>query len=129
MQVDRLQRAALESGEALLKAHAEQPGRAAPLLYLSTTDFVQHKYEPTEEMALDFNAGVDAAIGALDAMGAIVGVTADHGMKDKTVDPGNEANNAPNILMVESHLAEHGGIGRSPLVSPLLSPCVPIPPF
>ena len=30
-------------------------------------------------------AGVDAAIGALDDLGAIVGVTADHGMKDKTV--------------------------------------------
>ena len=54
----------LESGEALLKAHAAQSGRAAPLLYLSTTDFVQHKYEPTEQMALDFYAGVDAAIGA-----------------------------------------------------------------
>ena len=113
----------LESGEALLKAHAAQKQRATPLLYLSTTDFVQHKYEPTEAVALDFYAGVDAAIGALDELGAIVGVTADHGMKDKTVEPGNEANNAPNILMVESHLQEHGGISSTTIL-PITDPYV-----
>ena len=41
----------LESGTAMLEAHLKEPGRPAPLLYLSTTDFVQHKYEPEEEEA------------------------------------------------------------------------------
>eukprot|EP01047_Picozoa_sp_COSAG01_P103100 COSAG01_NODE_32601_length_578_cov_1.592902_1_plen_71_part_10 len=44
----------------MLAAHAREEGgdgdRAPPLLYLSTTDFVQHKYEPTEPEALDFCA-------------------------------------------------------------------------
>ena len=58
----------LESGEAMLRAHqaqAAEDGRPTPVMYLSTTDFVQHKYEPEEPEALDFYSGVDAAIGAL----------------------------------------------------------------
>ena len=41
----------LESGEAMLRAHqaqAAEDGRPTPVMYLSTTDFVQHKYEPEE---------------------------------------------------------------------------------
>ena len=60
----------LESGEAMLRAHqaqAAEDGRPTPVMYLSTTDFVQHKYEPEEPEALDFYSGVDAAIGALDS--------------------------------------------------------------
>ena len=111
----------LEAGAALLREHAAQPGRAPPVLYLSTTDFVQHKYEPGEPEALAFYYAVDAAIGALDALGAVVGVTADHGMKDKTVQPGGP-DNTPQILMVESHLEAAGVACRA--ILPITDPYV-----
>ena len=100
----------LESGEAMLRAHqtqAAEDGRPTPVMYLSTTDFVQHKYEPEEPEALDFYSGVDAAIGALDGMGAVIGVTADHGMNDKTVG-GHGGDSPPDLIFVESVLADAG---------------------
>ena len=101
----------LESGEAMLRAHqaqAAEDGRPTPVMYLSTTDFVQHKYEPEEPEALAFYSGVDAAIGALDGMGAVIGVTADHGMNDKTTVGGHGGDSPPDLIFVESVLADAG---------------------
>ena len=95
----------LESGPAMLKAHALESNRAPPIMYLSTTDYVQHKYEPEEEEALAFYERIDAAIGALDSLGAIVGVTADHGMNDKTVG-GTGGDSPPDVLFVEEFLSK-----------------------
>ena len=61
----------LKAGVELLKA-----GRA-DFLYLSTTDFMQHKYVPEAAEALDFYAAIDVEIGRLLDLGAVVGVTAD----------------------------------------------------
>ena len=58
--------------------------RAATLLYLSLSDFVQHAHAPGTPEADAFNGAVDARIAALTAAGAIVGVVADHGMNDKS---------------------------------------------
>ena len=53
------------------------------LMYLSTTDYVQHKYAPGSEGANRFYAMMDKYLGELDAGGAIIVIVADHGMKDK----------------------------------------------
>ena len=44
----------------------------ADFLYLSTTDFMQHKFAPEDAEALDFYAGIDTLLGQLLALGAIV---------------------------------------------------------
>ena len=54
------------------------------LLYLSLSDFVQHAHAPGTPEADAFNRAVDARIAALMALGAVVGVVADHGMNDKS---------------------------------------------
>lgn len=55
----------------------------ADLFYLSTTDFMQHKFAPDELPVLQFYRDLDVAIGELDRLGAVIGITADHGMNSK----------------------------------------------
>ena len=83
----------LEAGAALLKA-----GRA-DFLYLSTTDYVQHKAAPGEEFALQFYKGIDATLGKILEAGAIIGITADHGMNPK-----QNADGSPHVIYLESVL-------------------------
>jgi phosphonoacetate hydrolase len=78
----------------------------ADFLYLSTTDFMQHKFAPETSEALDFYAAVDEQIGRLLALGAIVGVTADHGMNAKQKPDGS-----PNVIYLETLLVEEFGPG------------------
>jgi phosphonoacetate hydrolase len=98
------------SGEAsvyVLKAGVKliEAGRA-DFLYLSTTDFVQHKYAPDAPEALNFYASLDEQIGQLLALGAIVGITADHGMNAKQRPDGS-----PNVIYLESVLNAEFGSG------------------
>ena len=58
--------------------------RAADLFYLSLSDVIQHTYAPGEPEANAFMAEIDKRIGRLVQLGAIVGVTGDHGMNDKS---------------------------------------------
>ena len=54
------------------------------LMYLSTTDYVQHKHAPGTEGADAFYAMMDRYLGQLDALGFVIALTADHGMNAKT---------------------------------------------
>jgi len=54
------------------------------LLYLSTSDYVQHKHAPGEPEADAYHHAVDASVAKLIALGATVAITADHGMNDKS---------------------------------------------
>lgn len=83
----------LRAGVELLKA-----GKA-DFLYLSLTDYMQHKYAPEAPESLDFYEKIDHEIGQLIELGAVVGATADHGMNAKTREDGS-----PNVLYVESML-------------------------
>jgi phosphonoacetate hydrolase len=53
-------------------------------MYLSTTDYVQHKHAPGTDGADAFYAMMDRYLGQLDAMGCVIAFTADHGMNAKT---------------------------------------------
>lgn len=88
----------IEAGAAL----AEQ-GKA-DFLYLSTTDFMQHKYAPEAPEILDFHEAFDAAVGRLLDSGCVVALTADHGMNAK-----NRADGAPKVLYLETMLKEKFG--------------------
>ncbi|MCL4764828.1 MAG: phosphonoacetate hydrolase [Hyphomicrobiaceae bacterium] len=58
--------------------------RRPDVMYLSLTDFIQHKYAPGEGESDRYYKSMDELIGKLDALGAVVALTADHGMNDKS---------------------------------------------
>eukprot|EP01134_Creolimax_fragrantissima_P002259 CFRG2259T1 len=109
---------ALEIGLDWLKQlKTDGKGSDSTLLYLSTTDFVQHKYRPGTAGANDFYAKIDKVIGDLDAFGAVLGVTADHGMNDKI-----NNDNSPNVVYLQSELESHGIDAR--VILPITDPYV-----
>src|SRR5262245_52340354 len=67
--------------------------KRADFLYLSTTDFMQHKFAPEAPEALAFYGALDQHIGELAALGALIGITADHGMNAK-----QKADGSPNVI-------------------------------
>jgi phosphonoacetate hydrolase len=113
---------AIYSGEAslyVLKAGvALLAGGRADFLYLSTTDYMQHKYAPEDAEALDFYAAIDAEIGRLVALGAVIGLTADHGMNAKQRPDGS-----PKVIYLESELAARFGKGFR-VILPITDPYV-----
>ena len=58
--------------------------RRPDVMYLSTTDYIQHKHAPGTAGANAFYAMMDRYLGQLDAMGCVIALTADHGMNAKT---------------------------------------------
>ena len=77
------------------------------VMYLSTTDYVQHKAAPGTSAANDFTAMLDRYLGDMDTLGATVVLTADHGMNAKT-----DALGRPNILFLQEWLDAWFGAGR-----------------
>ena len=90
------------------------------LMYLSTTDYVQHKAGPGTKLANDFYAMIDRYLAALDKLGAVVVATADHGMNDKH-DPKSKA---PNVIYLQSILDEWVGGGKTRVILPITDPYV-----
>ncbi len=76
------------------------------LMYLSTTDYVQHKAAPGSEIANSFYAMMDRYVGALDAAGAALVLTADHGMNDK-----HDAAQEPDVIYLQELLDKWLGRG------------------
>jgi len=66
------------------------------VLYLSTTDYVQHKHAPGDPDANRFYAMFDHYLAELDAAGAVVAVTADHGMNAKV-----KLDASPNVIYLQ----------------------------
>lgn len=89
------------------------------VMYLSTTDFIQHKFAPDEDGALQFNAMVDRYLGELDALGAAVVLTADHGMKPK-----HDAAGQPNVVYVQDLMDAWLGKGAARVILPITDPYV-----
>ena len=90
----------------------------ADFLYLSTTDYMQHKFAPDALEVIDFYAAIDAELGKLVSLGAIVGLTADHGMNAKQKPDGS-----PNVIYLESLLMEKYGAGFR-VILPITDPYV-----
>jgi phosphonoacetate hydrolase len=91
---------------------------AADFLYLSTTDFMQHKFAPEAEEAIEFYASIDEELGRLLALGAVVGLTADHGMNAK-----QKADGSPNVIYLEAELIRKFGPGFR-VILPITDPYV-----
>jgi phosphonoacetate hydrolase len=88
-------------------------------MYLSTTDYVQHKYAPGSEGANRFYQMMDRYLGRLDDAGAIIVLVADHGMKDKHL-----PNGEPDVLYLQDILDRELGAGKSKVILPITDPYV-----
>ena len=89
------------------------------LMYLSTTDYVQHKHAPGTPAANEFTGMLDRYLGRLDALGATVVLTADHGMNAKT-----DAFGRPNIIYLQDLLDGWFGKGLARVILPITDPYV-----
>ncbi len=99
----------LDAGIKLLEQE-KKPG----LLYLSLTDYVQHKYEPDHPKALEFYQAMDDRFARLDELGVVVGLVADHGMKDKCAGDGSY-----NIIFLQDLLDERFGKNTTRVICPI----------
>ncbi|HEY9239527.1 MAG TPA: phosphonoacetate hydrolase [Burkholderiaceae bacterium] len=93
--------------------------RRPDLTYLSTTDYVQHKAAPGTPEANAFYAMMDGYLAQLDALGAVIGLTADHGMSPKT-----DAAGRPRVIYLQEALDAHLGAGHARVILPITDPYV-----
>ncbi|MGB1389439.1 MAG: alkaline phosphatase family protein, partial [Paracoccaceae bacterium] len=89
------------------------------VMYLSTTDYIQHKFAPDEKGALDFYEMFDGYLATLDAMGAAIVITADHGMKPK-----HDINGDPAVIYVQDVLDDWLGEAAARVILPITDPYV-----
>ena len=89
------------------------------IMYLSTTDFIQHKYAPGDEVANAFYAMFDRYIGQLNVNNNSIIVTADHGMQPKSRSDGS-----PNAIFLQDILDETLGRNISKVILPITDPYV-----
>ena len=93
--------------------------RPVDIMYLSTTDYVQHKFAPGSAGANAFYAMMDRYLARLDALGAVIALTADHGMNAKT-----RADGRPNVVYLQDLVDGWLGAGRTRVILPITDPYV-----
>ncbi|HTP37584.1 MAG TPA: phosphonoacetate hydrolase, partial [Methyloceanibacter sp.] len=103
----------LASGVKLLRSFAPD------LMYLSTTDYVQHKAAPGSRIANDFYAMLDRYVGLLDAEGCVLALTADHGMNDK-----HKPDGSPDVIYLQDLFDDWVGKGKARVILPITDPYV-----
>jgi phosphonoacetate hydrolase len=89
------------------------------LMYLSTTDYIQHKAAPGTPMANDFYAMIDRNLARFDELGATIVLTADHGMNAK-----HDADGQPNVIYLQDTLDAWIGKGNARVILPITDPYV-----
>lgn len=89
------------------------------VMYLSTTDYVQHKAAPGSKTANDFYEMLDRYVGELDTAGCTLVLTADHGMNDKHL-----PNGEPDVLYLQEILDARLGAGTTRVILPITDPYV-----
>ncbi|MGA1236106.1 MAG: phosphonoacetate hydrolase [Limisphaerales bacterium] len=89
------------------------------VMYLSTTDYIQHKFSPEEQGAKDFYAMFDRYLAELDALGAAIVVTADHGMKPKHDEQGG-----PRVIYLQDLFDAWLGEAKARVILPITDPYV-----
>ena len=89
------------------------------LMYLSTTDYVQHKAAPGSPMANEFYAMMDRYVGALDQEGCVLVLTADHGMNDKHL-----SNGEPDVIYLQDRFDAWLGKDKARVILPITDPYV-----
>jgi phosphonoacetate hydrolase len=93
--------------------------RRPDIMYLSTTDYVQHKHAPGTEEANAFYAMMDGYWAKLDQLGCLIALTADHGMNAK-----HGADGQPNVVYLQDELDSWLGAGKTRVILPITDPYV-----
>jgi len=95
------------------------PERRPDVMYLSTTDYIQHKHAPGTAGANAFYAMMDGYLAALEELGCVIALTADHGMNAKT-----RMDGAPDVIYLQDRLDGWLGAGRARTILPITDPYV-----
>jgi len=93
--------------------------RRPDIMYLSTTDYIQHKHAPGTPVANQFYAMMDGYFAKLDAMGATLALTADHGMNAKF-----NADGDPDVIYLQEVLDDMLDAGDARVILPITDPYV-----
>jgi phosphonoacetate hydrolase len=89
------------------------------VMYLSTTDYVQHKHAPGTPAADAFYRMMDGYLARLDELGATIALTADHGMNAKT-----DAAGRPQVVYLQDVVDAWLGPARARVILPITDPYV-----
>ncbi len=89
------------------------------IMYLSTTDYIQHKHAPGTPVANAFYEMMDGYLAKLDEMGCIIAMTADHGMNAK-----HDSDGAPDVIYLQEVLDDMLGEGVARVILPITDPYV-----
>jgi phosphonoacetate hydrolase len=89
------------------------------VMYLSTTDYIQHKHAPGDDVANAFFGMMDRYLGQLEALGCVIALTADHGMNSKV-----KLDASPNVIYLQDTLDGWIGAGTSRVILPITDPYV-----
>ena len=89
------------------------------LMYLSTTDYIQHKHAPGTQVANDFYRMMDGYLARLDSLGCVIALTADHGMNAKF-----DAKGQPDVIYLQDVLDQWLGAGKARVILPITDPYV-----
>ncbi|MBM3619880.1 MAG: phosphonoacetate hydrolase [Alphaproteobacteria bacterium] len=89
------------------------------VMYLSTTDYIQHKHAPGTPVANAFYAMMDGYLNELDAMGCTIVLTADHGMNAK-----HDASGQPDVVYLQDLLDGWLGAAKARVILPITDPYV-----
>ncbi len=89
------------------------------IMYLSTTDYIQHKHAPGTPVADNFYAMMDGYMAKLDAMGCTIVLTADHGMNAKF-----GADGKPDVIYLQDLFDGWLGEDQARVILPITDPYV-----
>jgi phosphonoacetate hydrolase len=89
------------------------------IMYLSTTDYIQHKHAPGTPVANDFYAMMDGYMAKLDALGCTIVLTADHGMNAKF-----GADGQPDVIYLQDLFDGWVGKDKARVILPITDPYV-----
>jgi phosphonoacetate hydrolase len=89
------------------------------VMYLSTTDYIQHKHAPGTEGANAFYRMMDGYLAQLEGMGCVIALTADHGMNAKVAMDGT-----PDVIYLQDWFDAWLGTARARVILPITDPYV-----
>ena len=93
--------------------------RRPDVMYLSTTDYIQHKHAPGTDGANQFYAMMDRYLGELETMGCVIALTADHGMNAKV-----RMDAQPDVIYLQDVLDGWLGVAAARVILPITDPYV-----
>lgn len=89
------------------------------VMYLSTTDYVQHKHGPGTAGANAFYRMMDGYLSQLEALGCVIALTADHGMNAKVALDGT-----PDVIYLQDWFDNWLGKSVARVILPITDPYV-----